>query len=573
MKKILSYCKPFSFYITLSMIIKIVGTVMDLFIPYLLGFILDEVAPGCTDGNLLPIFSWGSLMLLCAVIALVGNITANRRVSYFSKEVVARVRSDLFRKTLSLSAAQTDAFTVPSLVSRLSSDSYTLLNMLNVMLRAGMRAPILLLGGVVMTLIIEPVLALSFIVLLPFMALIITYVSRKGVKLFKEKQARVDAMVEKVRDTFTGVRVIKALSKVEYEKDSFGKINLNLSRGEEKANITMAISRPVTNLFLNLGMTAVIILGAFRVHNGHTTPGQIISFMSYFTIILNATLMLTRTFTMLTRGIASADRIRDVLEEKEDLLLMPEQKAEEKAPFLEFRDVTFSYNKTIPTVEHVSFKLEKGQTLGIIGGTGSGKTTLIQLLLRFYDPDEGRILLEGRDLRTIPSEELRRRFGTVLQNDFLMAGDLMENVRFGREVSEQAAERAAEHAQALPFIREKGGMNYELTTKGANLSGGQRQRLLITRALAGNPEILILDDSSSALDYKTDATLRVALRENYGDATCIVVAQRISSIRHADLILVLEHGELIGKGKDEDLMKECEVYREIAHSQMGEVTA
>lgn len=571
MKKILSYCRPYTLFVFITMVIKTVGTLMDLFIPYLLGYILDEVVPRCTRENFTQIFYWGGAMVLCAVIALVGNITANHRSCLFSKKVIIHLRGDLFRKILSFSAAQTDAFTIPSLVARMSTDTYSLSTMLSTMLRAGMRAPLLLIGGVLVTLSIEPVLSLSFIALLPLMAGIVIFISRKGIRLFRAKQERVDAMVEKIRDTFTGIRVIRALSKVEKEKESFQKINYALSRSEEKANITMATSKPVTNVSLNLGMTAVVALGAWRVHAGFTTPGQIISFMSYFTIILNATLMLTRIFTVCTKGVASAQRIQEVLEEGEDLVLLPPSPAEEGAPFLEFRNVSFSYHKTTPVLENVSFTLNRGETLGIIGGTGSGKSTLIHLLMRFYDPDEGAIYFEGHDLRTIPPEKRREMFGVVLQHDFLISDTLEENIRFGRDISREEMERAAADAQALPFISDlEAGFDHTLTTKGANLSGGQRQRVLISRALAGHGDVLILDDASSALDYKTDANLRRALGRRK-DATRVIVAQRISSIHAADLILVLENGQVVGQGKHGDLMESCAIYKEIAQSQMGEV--
>ncbi len=572
MKRIIEYCKPFTGLLIIMMIIKFIGTMMDLIIPYLLGYILDEVVSRCTADNLTPVFFWGGVMMLCALVAVFSNIFANRHIARFATEVVKKIRTDLFDKVLSLSAAQTDAFTIPSLVARMSSDTYSIHNMMNILFRAGIRAPILLIGGIGITLFIEPVLSLTLIAILPIMAAIVVYVSKKGIRLFKTKQKKVDRMVEKIRDTFTGVRVIKALSKVEYEKDSFSEINCDLSQSEERANITMAITPATVTLCLNLGMTAVVALGAIRVFSGHSSPGQIISFMSYFTIILNATLVLTRIFTAYSRGAASADRLAEVLDEKEDLLLLPATDTEKDAAYLEFRNVTFSYNKTTPTVENISFRLPKGGTLGIIGGTGSGKTTLIQLLMRFYDPDEGSILLEGRDLRTIPSEELKSHFGVIFQNDFLMAESLKENILFARDLDEQRLTKAAESAQALPFIENLDDkFDYVLTSKGANLSGGQRQRVLISRALAGNPDILILDDASSALDYKTDAELRRALRENFTESTKIIVAQRISSIRDADLILVLEHGAICGMGTDEELSESCEIYREIAQSQMGEM--
>ncbi len=573
MKKIFEYLKPYSLYMSFSIVIKTVGTLMDLVIPYLLGYILDEVVPQVEESGIKPVFYWGGGMILCAVIAFVTNVIANRRTAKIAKDVVQDLRRDMFDKILSLSAAQTDAFTIPSLVARMSSDTYSIHNMINTLYRGGFRAVILLLGGVIVTLLIEPVLSLAFIGLLPLMFLMITFLSKRGTSLFKYKQMRVDRMVEKVRDTFTGIRVIKALSKVDYEKEDFGKVNLALSRSEEKANITMGATRPVFSVFLNLGMTAMVALGAWRVHTGHSAPGQIISFMSYFTIILNATLMLTRIFTVYSRGAASADRIAHVLDEKEDLLCLGDGGVRKSPSYLEFRNVSFAYRGTGLILKNISFTLEKGQTLGIIGGTGSGKSTLIQLLLRFYDPKEGQILLEGRDLREYPREELREKFGVVFQNDFLMADTIEENISFGRDITPERLEKALENAQAADFVREKeGGKDYTLTTKGQNLSGGQRQRVLLARALADESEILILDDASSALDYKTDAKLRRAIGEGYKGSTLIVVAQRISSIKDSDLILVLENGEVIGQGKHEDLSERCEVYKEIALSQMGEVT-
>ncbi|MBR5295529.1 MAG: ABC transporter ATP-binding protein, partial [Clostridia bacterium] len=313
MKKIFSYCKPYTVFVALTLVIKTIGTVMDLIIPYLLGFILDEVAPKCTKENLTPIFFFGALMVLCAAVAVFTNIWANRRISLFSKNVIETLRSDLFRKILSLSSTQTDAFTVPSLVSRMSSDTYAIHHMLNMAFRGGIRAPLLILGGIGITLMIEPALSLTLIVLLPLMSIVVTVISKRSIKLFRLKQKNVDRMVEKVRDTFTGIRVIKALSKVDYEKESFHSINRTLSRSEEVANFTTAISPPAITFLLNLGTTSVVAVGALLVQYGHSTPGQIISFMSYFSIILNSTLMLTRIFNLFSRGAASADRIREVL--------------------------------------------------------------------------------------------------------------------------------------------------------------------------------------------------------------------------------------------------------------------
>ena len=380
-------------------------------------------------------------------------------------------------------------------------------------------------------------------------------------------------MTRVVRENAQGIRVVKALTKEKSEKERYDRANSDLAKREMKASLTMAITNPLMNLFMNLGLVAVIIVGAYRVNGGYSEPGIILAFMTYFTLISNAMLSITRMFTMISRGTASASRIAEVLDAPQD---MPAEDApagaiDSDAPAIEFRDVTFSYNGKKDDLSHVSFRLKKGGTLGVIGPTGSGKSTLIQLLMRFYDPNSGTVLVDGRDVRTIPHEELSAKFGGAFQSDFLFAATISENIDFGRGLSEEQIERAARLAQAEPFISEKeGGFSHELTIKGANLSGGQKQRMLISRALAGDPEILVLDDSSSALDYATDAALRQAIRENYaGRTTSVIVAQRVSSVRHADLILVLEDGRVTGAGTHEELLASCPLYREIADSQMG----
>jgi len=570
MKRMMTYIRPYYGYMALTIVIKFIGTVMDLVIPYLISHMIDYVAPSVTREHLSPIFWWGGVMVLCAAVALVCNVSANWRTSRFASSVTRKLRGDLFDKILSLSAAQTDRLTVPSLVARMTSDTYTVNGMLGVIFRSGLRAPLLLIGGVALTLSIEPVLAMTMIAVLPPLGFFVTVISRKGIRLHRRKQKRVDTMVEKVRDSFTGIRVIKALSKIDREKDDFREVNETLSRSEEKAGIVTGLSNPVSSLVLNLGMTAVVALGAWRVFTGHTMPGQIIAFLSYFSIILNSTLGLSFVFNHLSRGAASIGRITEVLEEKEEMLLLPSREAVEGAPFLEFRNVSFSYDKKSTVLQDISFSLEKGQTLGILGGTGSGKSTLIALMLRFYDPDQGEILFEGRPLASCDPREVRGRLGVVFQNDFLMADTLEENILFTRSLSHPMVEKAALAAQALPFIEEKeGGFDYRLTTKGNNLSGGQRQRVLLSRAMASSPELLILDDAASALDYKTDAALRRAISEHYASAACVVVAQRVSSVKGANCILVLEGGRTVGQGTHEELLSECEIYREIARSQMG----
>ena len=321
---------------------------------------------------------------------------------------------------------------------------------------------------------------------------------------------------------------------------------------------------------LNLGLTLVVVVGAFRVNSGEIKSGVIIAFLQYFTMILNAMLGVTRIFVMWSKGEASAKRVAEVLALPEDLKILPPQEPEESPAHIEFRSVSFSYTGVGKNIEDLSFRLEHGQTLGILGPTGSGKSTILNLLLRLYDADSGEILIDGQDIRTIPYEQLRKKFGIVFQNDFITEGTIAHNIRFFRDIDNASVEKAADAAQAS-FIREKeGGMEAEVVVRGNNLSGGQKQRLLIARALAADPEILVLDDASSALDYQTDANLRKALRENFRHTTTVLVAQRISSLRHADLILVLDDGQVSGAGDHAHLMETCEEYRIIAQTQMGD---
>lgn len=545
--------------------IKSLGTVAELFLPMIMAYMIDEVAP---TGSVLALSLWGVAMLVFAVVAWSGNVIANRMASRVARDTTEKIRNDLFSSTLYLSARQTDEVTVPSLVSRLSSDTYNVHNMIGMIQRLGVRVPILLVGGVALTFSVEPVLALVLLAVVPFMSVIVIYVSSKGITLYTDLQRAVDAMVRKVRDDYTGIRVIKALSRTEYEKEGFGRINDNVVAKETKAGVTMSATNPVMNAVLNLGMTVVVLVGAYRVDKGLAQVGEIIAFTSYFTIILNAVISISRIFVNVSKGSASAKRICAVLNMPDELVTDEAFAGEEgEKGSVKFENVTFSYDGA-PALKNVNFEIGRGETLGVIGATGSGKTTLVALLLRFYDADKGRVLVDGVDVRGYDEKKLRAKFGVVLQNDFLMAASVSENVKFDREISDEDMKRAAKNAKAAPFVEALGdGYDSMLTVRGANFSGGQKQRMLIARALAGDPEILVLDDSSSALDYKTDAQLRATLEKEYPDTTKIIIAQRISSVRFADKILVLDRGEAAGFGDDATLMKTCEAYRRIYDSQ------
>ncbi len=567
MKKLFHYLKPYAPRMTLGITIKFIGAIMDLLLPWILSYLIDNVVP---KEEIAPILLWGGAMVLAAVVAVVTNIVANRMASWVAQHTTQALRHDLFRKISYLSSSQIDSFSIPSLEARLTTDTYNTHQMIGGMQRLGIRAPILLLGGILITLTLDPMLTLVLVCTLPFIGILVFRISQKGIPLYVHLQKGVDSMVRTVRESISGIRVIKALSKTDYEKEHFETVNSEVVAREKKAGFTMALSNPLMNLFLNLGLTAVILVGAFRVDAGLTQPGKIIAFLSYFTIILNAMMAVNRMFVMYSKGSASAARIAQVLDAPEDLTLRPCDR--EDTPFhVEFRDVSFSYQGKENNVEHISFQLKPGETLGIIGGTGAGKSTLTSLLMRFYDVSSGRIFISGEPVESIPPEILHRKFGVVFQNDALFADTILENIDFGRGLSREEIEKAARCAQAMEFISHlPDGFSHMLTSRGTNLSGGQKQRLLVSRALAGSPEILILDDSSSALDYQTDAKLRKALREEYGGLTTIIIAQRVSSILHADHILVLEEGASIGYGTHQELLKTCPIYREIATSQMGE---
>ena len=567
MAKISRYLRPYLGYILLTMTIKLLGAAMELMIPWLMEIILDEKVPA---GELGSIYLFGGLMILCAFLCLGFNILANRMSAVSSGRITLAIRHDLFEKLGSLSARQMDGLTVSSAESRLTSDTYNINQLLARVQRLGIRAPILLIGGIGMMLAMDPPLALVLVCLLPIIGIVVYFVTKFSVPLYTRQQSVLDKVVRTVGENITGIRVIKALSKTDYEKQRFHAVNEELTAIDRKAGSISAITNPAASLTLNLGLTLVVVVGAFRVNSGECQSGVIVAFLQYFTMILNAMLGITRIFVMWSKGEASAIRVAQVLATQEDLVTEPAQPRQDAAAHIEFRDVQCSYNGGANNLTNLSFRLERGQTLGILGPTGCGKSTIINLLLRLYDADSGEIFIDGRNIRSIPARELRNMFGVVFQNDFVMEGTIGDNLRFFRPLTDGDLDRAASHAQAEFIAQKDGEMEAQVAIRGNNLSGGQKQRLLIARALAADPEILVLDDASSALDYRTDANLRACLRENYRDTTTVLVAQRISSLRHADVILMLQEGTVIGQGSHDHLMQTCPEYRHIAQTQMGD---
>lgn len=576
-KFIFKYLKKYLNIMIIGTSIKILGSLGELLIPYVLEHIIDDVV---LEKQVSKILLWGAIMIALAFLVRRLNITANRMAVRVAAESNYDIRKDLFERSVNLSGNQVDEIGLPSLTSRMTSDSYNLQNFIRSVQTLGIRAPILFMGGIGVTLIMDHRLALILCVLAPLMIFLMVFISMKGIPFYERVQTSVDEIVRVMRENITGIRVVKALSKEEYEKGRYDRVNKEMAKRDITAGVVMAMPVPLVSLVLNIGLTLVVFVGAHLVNDGYTKPGVILAFLTYFNMMMMGTMGLSRVFIMMSKANASAERIAAVVYREEELQQLPEAEAATTARegYIVFDHVTFSYGSDDPLASHdrqncledIDFVLQKGGSLGIIGATGSGKTTIANLLMRFYDADQGHIFLDGKDVRTYEKDELHSKFGVVFQNDVIFADKLRENISFGRDVTEERLWESTEDARAAKFIHGyEDGLDHEAVIHGANLSGGQKQRVLIARALAAKPEILILDDSSSALDYKTDADLRKAIQEHYSGTTTIIVAQRISSIMSLDHILVLDEGRIIGYGTHEELMTSCEMYQEIYKTQMG----
>lgn len=581
MKFIYRYVRPIRFDILFVLILKTAAAFLELLIPYVLEHIIDDVV---LDNSVLKVIIWGLIMIGLAVFVRFVNVTANRRAVKNATDCIVRVRRDLFNKTMNLSGGLFDEFGLPSLTSRMTSDSYNIQNFIRSFQTLGIRAPIMLIGGISVTLIMDAGLASILCIIAPIMVVLVVIISFKGIPLYEKVQKRMDDIVRVMRENINGVRVVKALSKEEFETKRFHDTNDSMTHADMKASIVMSLPGPVMQLFLNAGLTLVVFIGAKRVNAGVTQPGVILAFLTYFNMVLMGVMGVNRLFMMMSKANASANRIQSAVDAVETLNVIDESEARtcNREGFIVFDHVTFGYakvkdeNEVIAggmrkkAVNDIDFTIKKGGSLGIIGATGSGKTTIFNLLMRFYDADKGGVFIDGKDVRTFEKDELHSKFGAVFQNDVLLTGSIRDNIVFGRENSDEQLKKAAEYAGALEFIEKyDDGFEHQVTKLGSNLSGGQKQRILIARALYGTPEILLLDDSSSALDYRTDANVRKAIKDNYPDVTMLVVAQRISSLMSCDEILMLEDGCIAGRGTHEQLLESCLEYKEIYETQMG----
>lgn len=565
MKTVLGYLRPYAGRAACGVLIKFSAAVLELILPLLLANVIDVLVPA---RDLPAIWRTGGLMLVLAFGAAAGNILANHMAARVSMEMTRDLRRDLYHQIQHLPCARADRYSASSLVSRLTNDTYNIHQMFDKIQRGGVRAPMLVLGGLTLTFLLEPVLALvQFCVsLLTFLTIFL--VTRRGVPFYGEAQSAVDTVVRILRENAAGVRVIKALASQRREQDRFEQANRRDRAAEERAGRVMALTNPITDLLLNLGLTLVVLVGAVQVNAGAMPAGQIVAFLTYFALIQSATLGIAKVFVRISKGVASARRIRQVLEEPPTQSL---SSADARRPeLLGMEGAIFSYHGVEPDLADVSFTLQKGQTLGILGPTGSGKTTLVSLLLRLYDADSGVVWVGGQDVRCQTPRAVQDRFGVAFQSQSLIAGTIYENIAFLRDLPRQDVEAAVDTAQAREFVsRLPQGLDTPLELRGANLSGGQRQRLLIARALAGRPEILVLDNADSALDYQTAARLWAALRRDFPRTTLVIISERVASVRDADCILVLEHGRILASGRHQDLLVSAPRYRKMAELQMG----
>ena len=543
--------------------IKVIGTVMDLIIPLILAYIIDEV----TEVD--KIIVLGIVMILCSIIAMLFNAIANRFAALTARRFTRKMRHDLFVKINSLSMEQVDTLTQSSVMSRMSTDTYNVHQMIMIMQRMGVRAPILLVGGICMTLFLDPILTLVLVAMLPLITFIIFFFTFKGFPLFSKVQRKIDDLVRTMRENITGTRVIKALSKKEYEEQRFDIVNKAVMESDLKAGKNMAKVNPFINLFLNIGLVLVIFFGAYRVNNGVIKSGVIISFTTYFTIILNAMVSMTRIFMIYSKALASSKRIDEVFA-LEPTLLKEEKYEDDKSDyFVEFRNVNFAYRNQKNVLENINFKLKQGESLGIIGATGSGKSTIINLIMRYYDCD-GSVYIDGKNIKSYDLLELREYFGVSFQNDAILNDTIKNNIVFGREYNEELFKEVCDIARVTEFCSYEEADTRESTARGTNLSGGQKQRILIARSLYGSPKILILDDSTSALDYKTDSLIRKDIKDKFPNITLIYVSSRVSSIASFSNIIVLENGRIYESGTHNELIENKDgIYKEIYNIQMG----
>ena len=568
MQKLLKFLKPYRLELILGPCFKLLEAIFELIVPVVMAKIIDN---GIANRDEQYIFRMCGLIVFLGVCGLCFALTCQ----YFAARCAFRYGTDL-RKALyqhinQLSETEIDKFGTATLINRITNDVTASQSGVNMFIRLASRAPFLVIGAIVMVCIIDAQLALIFLLIAPIVAFLLYVVMHKTIPLYTQNQKKLDAIGRHTGENLDGIRVIRAFARQKQEVKKFQDECAELEQSMLYAGKISAVLNPLTFMIMNLGIVAVLWFGGVHVDTGRLSQGDLTAFTNYMTQILLAMIALANLIVILTKAQASSLRVAEILETEssmQDGTEIPE--IPESGEILAFEDVSFSYaGAGDKALEHISFTLQKGQTLGIIGGTGSGKSTLASLISRSYDASEGEIRIFGRNIKTYQLKALHRKIGVVPQKAVVFSGTIRENLKLSDEsVSESAMQKAIQTAQA-DFVNS---LQYQLDTHlvqgGRNLSGGQKQRLTIARALAGNPDILILDDSMSALDYATDLKLRQALNTECQGMTKIIISQRATSLLHADLILVLDDGICIGQGTHESLMQSCEVYQEIYYSQM-----
>ena len=569
--KVLRYLRKYWIIAALSPLFMILEVSMDLLLPDLMSRIVDE---GVLPGDMEVIFSVGLRMLIVAFIGCFGGIMAGIFGTTASQRFSCDLRKDAFSRVMNMSFQQTDSFTTGSLVTRLTNDITACQDFVAMALRMMVRTLMQFIGGIYMVLKINVSFGLILLVMLPIQLVIILVVLKKGSPLFGIVQSKLDRVNSVVQENITGARVVKAYTREEYETNRFSVANNELCETNLRVQKLMALLMPILSILMNASVIAVIFIGGKQVEAQSLEVGRVMAAITYITQILMSMMMIGMVFQMVTRASASAKRIAEVLDTEPAIKDGGFDGETQEQGTVEFRSVSFRYPNVHANnvLSDISFKVSRGETVAILGATGCGKTSLVSLIARFYDATEGEVLVDGVNVKEYDTAALRRKVGFVLQKSELFSETIEQNIRWGNsEATDEEVRRAAETAQASEFIESfTDGYKDMITEKGSSLSGGQKQRLSIARAIAKKPEILIFDDSMSALDLSTDAKLQRALRENLGDTTVIMIAQRVASVMKADRIAVIDNGRLVAFDSHANLLESCEVYKDIYSSQMRE---
>lgn len=568
LKRFYVYMEKYKMYAVLSCLCVAFETLFELIIPMIMADIIDV---GVANGDQAYILERGLQMVFCAGISLVLGIGYARFAALCGQGLGAELRKAEYRKIQEFSFSNTDKFSTSSLVTRLTSDVTLIQNAVSNGIRPLIRAPLMMVTGMILSFLLNAKLALVFFVAAPTLGICLWLVIRKVRPLYTRMQSAIDLVNRMIQENLTAIRVVKAYVREDYEKVKFAQVNQELKSISEKSFRTAVLNMPAMQLVMYTTIICILWFGGKLIFAGEMQVGELTGFLSYVLQILNSLMMISNVFLMLTRAMASGKRILDVLDEEIDLKEDPEATGEIKAGEIEFRNVSFKYKKEGKkyVLSNVSFHIEPGQTVGIIGGTGSAKSTLVQLIPRLYDVTEGEILIDQIPVKQYPLKHLREAVAMVLQKNTLFTGTIADNLRWGKEdASEEELMKACRMACADEFLLQmKDGLSSQVEQGGVNLSGGQKQQLCIARALLKRPRILILDDSTSAVDTATEAKIREALQNSLADTTKIIIAQRITSVMHADQILIMEDGKLNDCGTHEELLQRNEIYQEIYYSQ------